>query len=63
MNTTKLVKSFAKTIIISENAKISVAKKLITAIEKEPQRAKELKQTAVLLKIEHLVFPLTSKPV
>lgn len=54
---TKLLKSFAKTIIVSEKAKKTIANRINTAIEKDPQRDNELRATATLLNIEQLIIP------
>lgn len=53
--TTKLIKSLSKTIIVSDKAKLFIAKKIDNALEKEPQREKELKETATLLGIDRLL--------
>jgi len=54
---TKLLKSFAKTIIVGEKAKMSIAKKIFKTMRDEPHRAKELRRLAVLLNIEKLISP------
>ncbi|MGG5506752.1 MULTISPECIES: hypothetical protein [unclassified Myroides] len=52
---TKLIKSLSKTMIVSDKAKLFIAERIDNAIENEPQREKELKQTATLLGIYKLL--------
>lgn len=52
---TKLIKSLSKTMIVSDKAKLFIAERIDNALEKEPQREKELKQTATLLGIDKLL--------
>lgn len=52
---TKLIKSLSKTIIVSDKAKLFIAERIDNALENEPQREKELKQTAALLGIDKLL--------
>lgn len=52
---TKLIKSLSKTMIVSDKAKLFIAERINTAIDKEPNRVFELYKTAVLLGIEKLL--------
>ncbi len=55
--TTKLIKSLSKTMIVSDKAKLFIAERINTAIEKEPKRYAELHKTAILLKVENFIIP------
>lgn len=43
--------------IVGEKSRKSVARRINTAIEKDPTRYSELQKTAVLLNIEQLIIP------
>lgn len=50
-----LQKSFAKTTIVGEKAKMIIANSLSKTIQKQPHRYFELLQLSVTLKLDHLL--------